>query len=69
VKSEKKPGGQSGHPRVTLQRVANPDHRVVQRLTVCQECEKSLEHVPALRHDIRQVFDLPPVSTEVPQHE
>ena len=68
-KTNRKPGGQPGHVGHTLERVEHPDHIVVHSMTDCSSCGGSLEHVPALHHEKRQVFDLPPVQIEVTQHE
>jgi transposase len=38
-------------------------------VTDCSSCGRSLEHVPVLRHEKRQIFDLPPIHIEVTQHE
>jgi transposase len=68
-KTGKRLGGQVGHRGHTLQKAAIPHHIVVHRVTQCQGCGASLEHVPALRHLTRQVWDLPSLPMEVTQHE
>lgn len=68
-KTNRKPGGQPGHVGHTLERVEHPDHIVVHSVTDCSSCGSSLEHVPVLHHEKRQVFDLPPLQIEVTQHE
>ena len=44
-KSEKKPGGQAGHPGHMLLTVETPDEVVRHRPMVCQHCQHSLEEV------------------------
>jgi transposase len=68
-KSGRPSGGQTGHPGQTLAKVANPDHTVVHRLRRCPcGCGASLRRRPVLRHDTRQVFDLPPQKLIVTEH-
>ncbi len=70
-KSGRRPGGQKGHPGRTLQPVARPDHEVVHRLNRCS-CGRcggvSLRLEPLVRHDRRQVFELPQKPLEVTEH-
>lgn len=68
-KSGRRPGGQPGHGGHTLKAVETPDRVVVHPLTQCPcGCGGSLEHEPVLRHEKRQVFDLPPQKLEVTEH-
>ncbi|MCG5026642.1 transposase, partial [Anoxybacillus flavithermus] len=67
--SGNKPGGQEGHQGTTLRQVERPHHRIVHRVHTCQGCGASLREVKPFKVDIRQVFDLPPVTIEVTQHE
>jgi transposase len=54
-------GGQKGHPGATLTPAAKPDRIVTCRLKRCPcGCGADLRDQPLLRHEIRQVFDLPP---------
>jgi len=68
VRSGRKPGGQPGHPGHTLALVDAPDEIQVHRPDVCQACGQSLEEVPAVRWERRQVVDLPPVRVRVVEH-
>ncbi len=65
-----KSGGQPGHPGNTLKPVDKPDVIIPHRLTRCScGCGRSLRHEPVLRHEKRQVFDLPPQKLIVIEHQ
>jgi hypothetical protein len=69
TRSGKKSGGQPGHPGHTLIPVENPDHVFVHFLKDCPcGCGCDLRNQPVLRHETRQVFDLPPQKLEVTEH-
>jgi transposase len=68
-KSGKKPGGQAGHPGRTLSMVAEPDHTVCHFPEVCPCCGEALADVAATEVERRQVFDLPPVTVAVTEHQ
>ena len=69
VKSERKSGGQPGHPGQTLAQVAVPDAQVVHRPAACSACQYSLEGVAGQVVEHRQVQDLPPLRLMVTEHQ
>lgn len=69
AKSDRKSGGQPGHPGSTLLPTDKPDFVVVHRLKLCPcGCGSNLRRQPLLRRDRRQVFDLPPQKLVVTEH-
>ncbi len=68
IKSDKKTGGQEGHPGTTLDMVINPDQEIEHSLHWCEECGCSLENMEVENYEIRQVFDIPPISLIVTEH-
>lgn len=68
VKGERPPGGQLGHKGHTLEFAANPDHIVLHQAKACS-CGHDLSNESALRHEKRQVHDLPPFRLEVTEHQ
>lgn len=59
-RSQRKTGGQPGHPGKTLEPSDSPDHIVSLGLERCP-CGADLSEVPVKRIERRQVFDLPPL--------
>jgi transposase len=67
-KAGRSSGGQPGHPGSTLKAVAHPDHQTVHPLKQCPKGHPLLR-CPVLRHEKRQVFDLPVLGLEVVEHQ
>ena len=68
-KSGKKAGGQPGHTGHTLSPVDKPEYKVLHTITLCPcGCSADLSRHPVIRHERRQVFDLPPQKLVVTEH-
>ncbi len=68
-RSEKKTGGQPGHPGHTLKMVERPDEVVRHRPVVCQHCQQLLEGGTGRVKERRQVHDLPEMRLRVCEHQ
>jgi len=68
-KSNRKPGGQQGHPGQTLKQVERPDHVIVHPVCKCECCHRSLADEQACHVEKRQVFDIPPIQLESTEHQ
>jgi transposase len=68
-KSGRKPGGQSGHPGSTLAQVADPNEVVRYDPGACGGCGADLASAPQVGMERRQVFDLPPMTVRVTEHQ
>ena len=69
-KTDRKTGGQPGHPGQSLAFVKKPDRIVPHPLLDCPcGCGGSLREVQVLTHQKRQVFDLPTLALEVTEHQ
>jgi transposase len=68
-KSERKPGGQPGHPGSTLALVDEPDERLRHEPGSCTGCGAELAGAPEVGMERRQVFDLPPMRVQVSEHQ
>ena len=68
-KSGRKPGGQPGHPGSTLALVDNPNERKRHEPGPCAGCGASLADAPEVGVERRQVFDLPPMTVQVTEHQ
>src|SRR5438067_3059678 len=66
--SGRSPGGQPGHAGHTVRLSDAPDEVQVHAPSRCAGCGQSLEDVPALRWERRQVIDIPPVRARVIEH-
>jgi len=69
TRSGRKPGGQPGHVGHTLHLVDEPDEVQVHAPARCEACGQSLEAVPAVRRERRQVVDIPPIKVRVVEHQ
>ena len=65
----RKPGGQPGHPGSTLALVDNPNQRRRHEPGPCTGCGASLAGAPEVGMERRQVFDLPPMTVRVVEHQ
>src|SRR5205085_4655336 len=68
TKSEKKTGGQEGHPGTTLQFSKAPDEVIEHRVSVCASCQHDLREVEACVTLRRQVVDMPAPRLIVQEH-
>ena len=59
-KGQRKSGGQPGHRGFTLQRVKNPDHRIIHHITGNCICGKYIRDGKFINFERRQVADIPP---------
>ena len=66
---ERKPGGQAGHPGSTLSQVSTPDEVIVHEPSACHGCGAGLAGAREAGTVRRQVFDIPPVSVRVVEHQ
>jgi transposase len=67
-KSQRRPGGQPGHPGHRLEPTDQPDHIVRHAVRRCGQCERDLRQQPVLQVRKHQVFDLPPTPLVVTEH-
>lgn len=65
----RKPGGQDGHPGSNLARVETPDDVEIHEPGCCRDCGEDLAGAPEVGRELRQVFDLPPISLWVTEHQ
>jgi transposase len=68
-KSGRKPGGQPGHPGSTLALVDDPNERKRHEPGPCMGCGASLADAPEVGMERCQVFDLPPITVRVTEHQ
>jgi len=62
-------GGQPGHAGDTLKQVAEPDHIERHPIAACPHCQTELAAIEPHDYEKRQVFDVPPVSLQVTEHQ
>src|SRR5260370_9095776 len=67
-KSEKKTGGQEGHPGTTLEFSQTPDEVIEHQVSVCAACQQDLREVQACVTLRRQVVDMPSPRLSVQEH-
>ena len=67
-KSEKKSGGQEGHPGTTLPFSSQPDEVIEHRVQACSFCQQDLQSVSPCVILRRQVVDIPPPAVMVQEH-
>jgi transposase/uncharacterized coiled-coil protein SlyX len=68
TKSEKKTGGQAGHPGTTLRFAEVPDEVIEHLVTVCASCQQDLREIEACVTLRRQVVDMPSPRLIVQEH-
>ena len=68
-RSGKRPGGQPGHPGSTLALVDDPNERKRHEPASCGGCGAGLADAPEVGMERRQVFDLPPITVRVIEHQ
>jgi transposase len=68
-RSGRKPGGQPGHPGSTLALVDDPAERKRHEPGPCSGCGANLTDAPEVGVERRQVFDLPPLTVRVTEHQ
>lgn len=65
----RKPGGQGGHPGSTLAPVAVPDEVIAHEPGCWRGCGQGLSGAVEVGREHRQVFDIPPISVRVSEHQ
>ena len=68
-RSGRKPGGQPGHPGSRLEQVSAPDEVVGHEPRACAGCGSGLDDAAQVGVRRRQVFDIPPISVRVIEHQ
>jgi transposase len=68
-RGKRKSGGQKGHEGSTLKMSDNHDHIIVHEVNRCEHCGHSLKDRIPSDIERRQVFDIPPISVEVFEHQ
>jgi transposase len=68
-KSEKRSGGQKGHPGNSLLQVLTPDEIVSHRPTHCEACQFDLHQETGNVKERRQMHDIPEIRLQVVEHQ
>jgi transposase len=68
-KTGRQSGGQKGHPGRTLKMSDTPDEVVLHGVEECQHCGQDLQAIAAVGVEKRQIFDIPPVTLCVQEHQ
>jgi transposase len=68
-KSQRRPGGQPGHPGHRLEPTPTPDRIERHAVDRCGACDLDLREQPVLQVRKHQVFDLPPTPLVVTEHQ
>ncbi|MCA1675543.1 MAG: DUF6444 domain-containing protein [Actinobacteria bacterium] len=68
-RSGRKPGGQAGHPGARLALVDDPNERKRYEPGPCTGCGADVADAPEVGMERRQVFDLPPMTVRVSEHQ
>jgi len=68
-KSGRSVGGQKGRRGETLRQVDKPDEIVRHTVETCPKCRRSLKNWPVDGYEKRQVFDIPPITIKVTEHQ
>jgi transposase len=68
-KSGKKPGGQAGHPGCTRGLMEHPNETIVVPPQQCEQCQTSLQGLPAGGCERRQVVELPEIKAKVIEYQ
>jgi transposase len=67
--SGRKPGGQAGREGRTLRQVSDPDEVRRHEPQCCRACGRDLRRAAQVGVERRQVFDIPPISVRVTEHQ
>lgn len=69
TKSQKAPGGQTGHQGHTLMQAETADEVIVHRPLCCQFCQRDVQQEAGQVIERRQVHDLPALRLQVQEHQ
>lgn len=66
---KRKAGGQKGRKGYTLKQTAKPDQIIIHSVEDCPACKTSLNTTKVKACEKRQVFDIPPATIQVTEHQ